>query len=39
MLQENNYFERGFSSEYKIVTGYRTLAGEFFIVNEEFSDL
>ena len=33
------YFERGFTSEYKIVIGYRTLAREFCIVNGESSDL
>ena len=32
------YFERGSTSEYKIVIGYRTFAGESCIVNGEFSD-
>ena len=33
------YCERGSTSEYKILIGYRTLAGEFCVVNREFSDL
>ena len=33
------YCERGTMSERKIVTGYRTLAGEFCVVNVEFSHL
>ena len=32
------YFERGSTSEYKIVIGYRTFAAESCIVNGEFSD-
>ena len=32
------YFERGSTSEYKIVIGYRTFAGESCIVNGELSD-
>ena len=32
------YFERGSTSEDKIVIGYRTFAGESCIVNGEFSD-
>ena len=33
------YFERGSTSEYKIVTGYQTFAGELCIANGESSDL
>ena len=33
------YCERGSMSQYKIVIGYRTLAGEFCVVNGEFSNL
>ena len=33
------HFERGSSSEWKIFTGYWTSAAEFFMINEEFSDL
>ena len=33
------YFERGSKSEYKIVIGYRTFAGELCVINKEFSDL
>ena len=33
------YFESGSMSEQKTVLGYRTLAGEFSVVNGEFSDL
>ena len=33
------YFERGSTSEYKIVIGYRTFAGVSCVVNGEFSDL
>lgn len=33
------YCERGSTSEYRILIGYRTLAGEFCVVNREFSDL
>ena len=32
------YFERGSTSEYKIVIGYRMFAGESCIVNREFYD-
>ena len=33
------YCERGSMSEYKIVIGYHTLAGEFCVVNGDFSNL
>ena len=33
------YFEKGSTSEQKVVIGYRTLAGEFSAVKEEFSYL
>ena len=33
------YFERGSTSEYKIVIGYRMFDGELCIVNGEFPDL
>ena len=33
------YFERGSTSEYKIVIGYRMFASELCIVNREFTDL
>ena len=33
------YFESGSMLEQKIVIGYQMFAGEFFVVNEEFSDL
>ena len=33
------YLERGSTSEYKIVTGYRTFARELCVVNGESSDL
>ena len=33
------YFESGSMLEQKIVIGYQMFAGEFFVVNREFSDL
>ena len=33
------YFKSGSMLEQKIVIGYQMFAGEFFVVNEEFSDL
>ena len=33
------HFERGSTSEKKIIIGYQTLAREFSVVNGEFSDL
>ena len=33
------YCERGSTSEYRILIGYRTLVGEFCVVNREFFDL
>ena len=33
------YFEKGSTSEWKVVIGYQTLAGELSLVNREFSHL